>query len=141
MRYRPSRFQFFKLYNIMQSWLHLMTQINFFPERCYANAHFGANSWLLSLLFTALYSAKIWTLSIDCDLDLWPKYFFRTCYTNHTIYQKTRLPPTRMTLEISRTQIWLQTDTHTNRLTYIEFFFKKFPWNNDYNNRIENAAR
>ena len=67
---------------------------------------------------TKLYSVKLWTLGGHCDLDLWPKYSFQTCYFTNTNYlQKIRLPPT-LTLEISRTQIWRRTHTQTDRQTH-----------------------
>ena len=82
---------------------------------------------------------ELWRPIVTLTFDLWPKYFFRTCYTNNTNYlPKTRLPPT-LTLEIPWTEnratdrhTHRQTDRHTNRLTYMEIL-KKFPCNKPTN--------
>ena len=71
---------------------------------------------------------ELWRSIVTLTFDLWPKYFFRTCYTNNTNYlPKTRLPPT-LTLEIPWTENRAtdrQTDTQTHKPTNIHGNLKK----------------
>jgi hypothetical protein len=56
----------------------------FFYNRINDFAHFDIQCRFLCQKLAKLYLFKIWTLSVQCDLDLWPKYFFPHCYSMDT---------------------------------------------------------